>query len=92
MVKFDERIGEFIAISPKHPLEDGDSLPKTYKVKLVGVDIGGIWFEHEDATRRMRDALGEAGKLRSVAFFLPYSELYFAFVGFTDIDEQSLMM
>ncbi len=96
MIKLDEHIGEKIFICPKHPLNPEDSGQKTYSVKLVGVDSGGIWFEHEDATRRLFSDMRAEGYPVSpdvpkiLAFFLPYSELYFAWLVATTIDERSL--
>jgi hypothetical protein len=96
MIKFDEHIGETIFIFPKHPIKMEDTEPRIYGVKLVGVDLGGIWFEHEDATQRLISEMKASGLQvqteipKVLAFFVPYSELYFAFVVATKIDEQSL--
>ena len=96
MIKLDEHIGETIFIFPKHPINMEDKEPTIYGVKLVGVDVGGIWFEHEGATRRLIAEMKASGLQvqpdipKVLAFFVPYSELYFAFVVATVIDDKSL--
>src|SRR5438067_2383112 len=96
MIKFDEHIGEQIFICPKHPLTEGGREGQVYNVKLVGADSGGIWFEHQEATQGMLQWMKSRGLQppsdfpKVLAFFLPYSEIYFAFVVATTIDERSL--
>src|SRR5437016_3429452 len=96
MIKFDEHIGEQVFICPKHPLGSGGMEGQIHAVKLLGVDLGGIWFEHLEATQGMIEWAKSRGFQPSsdfpkvLAFFLPYSEIYFAFVVATTINEQSL--
>ena len=94
MIKFDEHIGEEIALCPKNPLSSSDQPGKLYFVKLIGVDVGGIWFEHQQATDEMVEEWRSQGLVihpsflqKVLAFFVPYSEIYFAFLLSTKVDE-----
>ena len=42
------------------------------KVKLRGVDIGGLWIESQSLTNGLLQLAGAATALRTVVIFLPY--------------------
>jgi len=51
------------------------------RVKLVGVDAGGIWIESQAAMNVILRTLNLPSAPRTLAFFLPYHEITFGFVG-----------
>jgi poly(3-hydroxyalkanoate) synthetase len=56
--------------------------PTTFqKVKLLGVEAGGIWIESQTLINMVLKATETATALRTLAFFFPYHELKFGFVG-----------
>ncbi len=50
------------------------------KVKLLGVEAGGIWIESQEMMNQIFTAFGETASSRSLAFFFPYHELKFGMV------------
>jgi hypothetical protein len=53
---------------------------KFQKVKLLGVETGGIWIESQTLLNVILKQLGQQSALMSVAHFFPYHEVRFGFV------------
>jgi len=51
------------------------------KVTLMGVDAGGVWIYSQTLLNMMLKSIGRATSPKSVAFFYPYHELRFGYVG-----------
>jgi hypothetical protein len=50
-------------------------LTSYYKVKIIGVDVGGIWIESQSFTQALLHAINEQATPRTPVFFLPYHEI-----------------
>ena len=50
------------------------------RVKLVGVEAGGIWIESQTMIDKVFSAVGEAASERTPIFFFPYHQIEFAMV------------
>ncbi len=90
MMKLDEFIGENIYLKPKIAFQAGEE-HKLYPVKLSGVELGGIWIESEALTLMLKKAVGltaEQPTPKTPVFFFPYSEIYFFFVGSTQLGQE----
>lgn len=51
------------------------------RVKLLGVEPGGIWIESQIMINLVYSALGETASERTPAFFIPYHQIEFAVTG-----------
>jgi len=51
------------------------------KVRLLGVEAGGVWIESQTLINIILKNAGIASAPKSLAFFYPYHELRFGFVG-----------
>jgi hypothetical protein len=49
------------------------------KVRLQGVEAGGIWIESQTLLNMALKSQGEASAPKSVAFFFPYHEIRFGY-------------
>jgi hypothetical protein len=54
---------------------------KFQKVKLLGVEAGGIWIESQTLINMVLKATATATAPQTLAFFFPYHEVKFGFVG-----------
>lgn len=48
------------------------------KVRLLGVEVGGIWIHSQEIINLVYTAVGEAASERTPVFFLPYHQIQFA--------------
>lgn len=76
--------------------EIGVLIPKIHqtiiqRVKLIGVESGGIWVESQDATNAILKRFNVATAPKTPVFFLPYHEIAFAIAGLdkVSLDEKS---
>lgn len=51
---------------------------KYQKVKLLGVEAGGIWIESQDVTNATLKHLGLSSLPTTIVIFFPYHEIAFA--------------
>jgi hypothetical protein len=51
------------------------------KVKLLGVETGGIWIESQKMTNVLLGALGVQSAPKSAIFFLPFQQITFVVAG-----------
>ena len=51
------------------------------RVKLRGVEPGGVWIESQTMMNVILGSLAVAASPRTLAFFFPYSAIKFGFVG-----------
>ena len=49
------------------------------KVKLVGVESGGLWVESQEVTNQSVQAIGAPAAPKTLVVFFPYHEISFAF-------------
>jgi hypothetical protein len=56
------------------------------KVKLHGVEAGGLWLESQDVTNALLQTLGAPATEKTVVFFWPYHQILFAI---SSIDQPS---
>jgi hypothetical protein len=54
---------------------------KFQNVKLLGAEPGGIWIESQTLMNIILKNVGAASAPRTLAFFYPYHEVKFGFVG-----------
>jgi hypothetical protein len=54
---------------------------KFQSVKLLGVETGGVWIESQTLINLVLKNIGQVSTPKSLAFFYPYHELKFGFVG-----------
>jgi hypothetical protein len=54
---------------------------KLQRVKIRGVEAGGIWLESQTLTNITLKSIGVATAPKSLAFFFPYHAVRFGFVG-----------
>lgn len=64
---------------------------KIQRIKLLGVEFGGVWIESQALTNDILRALGVPASPKTLVFFLPYHEITFAMVGVPGValDEKS---
>ena len=74
-MKFSDVIGQEIAISIPY-LAEGTG--KLQRVKLVGVEAGGIWIESQELIDIVLEGANLASAPRTPVFFFPYSQIVFA--------------
>jgi hypothetical protein len=68
-----EMIGqEIIVMIPL--IEDGHY----QKVRLMGVEAGGVWIHSQTMINQVYAVVGEAASERTPVFFLPYHQIQFA--------------
>ncbi len=66
--------------------------PDVYqKVKLMGVEAGGIWIDSQELTNKFLRAAEMPAAPNTLVFFLPYHEIAFAIgtVEGTSLDEKA---
>jgi hypothetical protein len=74
-MKFENLVGKtFLALVPMF------NLKLFSKLKLHGVEAGGIWVESDQYTQITAKALQEAA-IKTPIYFVPYHEIRFAMVG-----------
>lgn len=86
MIKFSDRVDQIIRIRMRAVI------PGTLQsVKLVGVEPGGIWTEHQGVTNEILKAVGMPVAGRLPLIFLPFSELSLAMLSVegTALDEKT---
>jgi len=49
-------------------------------VKLLGVEVGGIWIESQEMINKLYSAVGKEGSPQTPAFFFPYHQIDFGMV------------
>ncbi|MGB9233965.1 MAG: hypothetical protein WCC04_06095 [Terriglobales bacterium] len=76
MIQLSDYIGQEIVLMI--PTIDPVNLQK---VKLLGVEAGGVWIESQTLINHILKRVGSATAPRSIAFLYPYHELRFGFVG-----------
>ena len=54
---------------------------KIQRLKLLGVEAGGIWVESQYLTNFLLTQLGAASAPKTPVFFVPYSRIFFVFHG-----------
>jgi len=54
------------------------------KFQLHGVEVGGIWVEHQGTVNTLLDKLKISGLPKTPVFFLPYSQITFV-IGSIDV-------
>jgi hypothetical protein len=54
------------------------SATRYHRVKLTGVEVGGIWIESQAFTTLMLQAMGAQVTPKTPVFFLPYHEIALA--------------
>jgi hypothetical protein len=81
-MQLSELVGQVVlAIIPKlHP-------STIQKVKLLGVESGGIWIQSQAATNAILQIIGTPSAPRTLAFFVPYHEIQ---IVMHSLDEPSL--
>jgi hypothetical protein len=52
---------------------------KYQRVKLLGVEAGGIWIESQMLLNMALRGIGQSTTPKSLAFFFPYSQVHHAF-------------
>jgi hypothetical protein len=57
------------------------------KVRLHGVDAGGIWIESQQLTNELLTRVGVSVAPKTMIFFFPYAEMVYAM---TSIDQPAL--
>jgi hypothetical protein len=68
-------VGDMIWLKPKTPFRKGEGMV-SYRVKLVGVESGGVLIESKDVTEALRQIVDVIQGETPIHFF-PYSEFYF---------------
>jgi hypothetical protein len=69
-MQFSELIGQTVLlIIPKmHPV-------KLQKVKVLGVEAGGLWLESQEVTNILLETAGAPSAPRTLAIFLPWHQI-----------------
>jgi hypothetical protein len=83
MVRLDDLIGKEIIFVPKVPLKEKDRPSTPYKVKLHGVETGGIWIESKFLTKL---STGLVPASQSPVFFYPFSAIEFVVAASVKLD------
>jgi hypothetical protein len=57
------------------------------RVKILGVEAGGVWIQSQTLTNAVLEKFGAASAPKTMVFFLPYHAIS---VGFASIEEPAL--
>jgi hypothetical protein len=73
-VQFSDHVGSQIWIMVKR-------IPgRLQSVKLVGVETGGLWIEHQEITNAILQSVGVPTAAKTPLVFLPYGEISLAMI------------
>lgn len=64
---------------------------RLWRMKLLGVEAGGIWVESQDITNRILQTVGVTSATRTPIVFLPYHQISLAMTSIpeTALDEKA---
>jgi hypothetical protein len=94
VIRFEEYMGQLIMLGLPDTSGEKDAVA-VHLVKLLNVDVGGIWVESKEMTQALRHGLKKAdfpaeAQALDFAHFLPYSRIFFVAVSLTKLDPTSL--
>jgi hypothetical protein len=72
-VQFSDRIGDDVLISLVI-----DATKRLHRVKLVGVEAGGLWIQSQELTTMLLRSSGVATHPKTPVIFVPYHQIFLA--------------